>query len=173
MKQNVYLLIGSNVDRERCYPKAVHLLASFGKVKKVSPVYETEPVDMVDADNFFNGALLLATDLRPEDLKRRIRQEVEEPLGRVRGPGMKFQPRTIDVDIALWNDHVGFIGSTPVPDPDILKHLHVARPLADIAPDLVHPVTGQTLADIAAGLERALLGKGPLPVPRPDIILKF
>jgi 2-amino-4-hydroxy-6-hydroxymethyldihydropteridine diphosphokinase len=161
------------VDRERCYPEAVRLLASFGKVKKVSPVYETEPVGMVDADSFFNGALLLATDLRPEDLKRRIREDIEEPLGRVRGPGMKFQPRTIDVDIALWNDHVGFIGSTPVPDPDILKHLHVARPLADIAPDLVHPVTGQILADIAADLERACRGKGPLPVPRPDIILKF
>ena len=173
MKQNVYLLIGSNVDRERCYPAAVQKITSFGKVKKVSPVYETAPVGMPGADNFFNGALLLATDLEPLVLKERIRKEVEEPLGRVRGPGMKFQPRTIDVDIALWDDHVGFIGSTPVPDPDILLHLHVARPLADIAPDLEHPVTGRTLDEIAAGLEEKQAGKGPLPEPRPDIILKY
>lgn len=135
----------------------------------VSPVYETAPVGMKGAANFFNGALLLATDLDPEELKRRLQEEVEEPLGRVRRPGQKFIPRTIDVDIALWDDLVGTIAGRPVPDPDILRFIHVAQPLADIAPDYHHPETGQPLAEIAAGLAR----EGPLPRLRPDIILKY
>lgn len=169
MKHSVYLLLGSNVDRERCYPEAVRLIASFGEVAAVSPVYETVPVGMNGAPDFFNGALLLVTELEPEELKRRLRQEVEEPLGRVRQGRGRPAPRTIDVDIALWDDEVGSIAGNPVPDPDILKHLHVARPLADIAPGLHHPGTGRTLAEIAAGLERT----GPLPRPRPDVMLEF
>ena len=175
MKYNVYLVVGSNVEREKYFPEAIRKITSFGEVKDVSMVYETEPVGMDGADDFFNGALLLATDLEPEELKRRLRREVEEPLGRVRQAGQelikgqKHLPRTIDVDIALWDDRVGTISGRPVPDPDILRHIHVALPLADIAPDLAHPETGQTMGDIAAGLARS----GRLPRPRPDIILDY
>lgn len=169
MKQNVYLVVGSNVDRERCFPEAIRLIASFGEVMAVSPVYETAPVGMDGAADFFNGALLLATDLAPDELKKRLQEEVEEPLGRVRRDGQKFIPRTIDVDIALWGDLVGDIAGRPVPDPDILRYIHVARPLADIAPDLLHPETGQSLKKIAAGLAV----NGPVPRLRPDIVLKF
>lgn len=169
MKHSVYLLLGSNVDRERCYPAAVGLITSLGEVVAVSPVYETEPVGMSGAPDFFNGALLLITELEPEELKRRLRREVEAPLGRVRRPGGRPAPRTIDVDIALWDDLVGTIAGKPLPDPDILKHLHVARPLADIAPQLRHPACGRTLAEIAAHLERT----GPLPRPRPDVMLEY
>ena len=161
--------MGSNVDKERCFPEAIRLIASFGEVIAVSPVYETDPVGMTGADDFFNGAVLLATELGPEELKLRLQLDVEEPLGRVRGTGGKVRPRTIDVDIALWGDLVGAIAGRPVPDPDILRHLHVARPLADIAPDLPHPQTGQRLEEIAAALERS----GPLLRPRPDIILRY
>jgi 2-amino-4-hydroxy-6-hydroxymethyldihydropteridine diphosphokinase len=175
MKSNAYLLLGSNVERERCYPEAVRLIASFGEVLAVSPVYETAPVGMEGADDFFNGALLLRTPLEPEDLKARLRAEVEGPLGRLRRAGEKFVPRTMDVDIALWGDLVGEIGGSPVPDPDILKHLHVARPLADIAPELPHPVTGEPLGEIARALEKAATRSGgtvaPLPRVRADIIL--
>ena len=171
----VYLLLGSNVDRERCYPRALKLIARLGRVQAVSPVYETTPVGMVGADDFFNGALLLVTELEPEELKNRLRREVEEALGRVRHPGKGYQPRTIDVDIALWEEFEGQIGGSPVPDPDILRHIHVARPLADIAPDLRHPRTGQTLAEIAREMEKNLErgGEGVVPLPRkrPDIIL--
>lgn len=169
MKQEVYLVVGSNVDRERCFPEAIRLIASFGEVMAVSPVYETAPVGMEGAADFFNGALLLATDLAPDELKERLQEEVEKPLGRVRHDGQKFIPRTIDVDIALWGDLVGDIAGRPVPDPDILRHIHVARPLADIAPELLHPETGQSLGKIAADLA---LG-GPEPRLRADIVLKY
>jgi 2-amino-4-hydroxy-6-hydroxymethyldihydropteridine diphosphokinase len=169
VKYEVYLVVGSNVDRERCYPEAIRQITSLGEVLAVSAVYETKPVGMPGADDFFNGALLLATDLEPEELKWRLRKDVEERLGRVRLPGGPVAPRTIDVDIALWDDLVGTIAGRPVPDPDILRYIHVARPLADIAPDLPHPVTGRPLGEIAAGLSRS----GPLPRPRPDIILEY
>ena len=165
----VYLLLGSNVDKERCYPAAIRQITSLGEVIRVSPVYETEPVGMPGADNFFNGAVLLATDLAPEELKLRLRRDVEERLGRVRKPGGPVAPRTIDVDIALWDDRVGTLAGGQVPDPDILRHIHVARPLADIAPELEHPETGQTLAEIASDLS----GLGPVPLLRPDVVLDY
>lgn len=169
MKYSVYLLVGSNVNKEKCYPEAIRKIASLGEVTAVSPVYETVPVGMQAVENFFNGALLLQTDLEPEALKARLLRDVEEPLGRVRGTRGHPVPRTIDVDIALWGDRVGTIAGRPVPDPDILKHIHVARPLADLAPLLRHPQTGQTMAEIANKLDTP----GPLPRLRPDIILEF
>lgn len=169
MKNKAYLLVGSNVDRERCYPEAIRLITSLGEVMAVSTVFETQPVGMDGVGDFFNGALLLATDLGPEELKRRLLRDVEAPLGRVRRKRGKPKPRTIDVDIALWGDLVGHIAGRPVPDPDILRHLHVAWPLAEIAGELIHPETGQTLRKIADTLAET----GPLPRPRPDIILEF
>ena len=170
MKNKVYLSLGSNVDRERTYPRAVALLTGLGTVAAVSQVYETRPVGMDDADNFFNGAVLLLTDLTPADLKRRLRDEVEAPLGRRRDPDNRFTPRTIDVDITLWNDDVLEVGDQSIPDPDLLRHVHVAVPLAELAPNLIHPETGQTLRDIADGL----LACDPVPPRlRPDIRLEF
>jgi 2-amino-4-hydroxy-6-hydroxymethyldihydropteridine diphosphokinase len=164
----VYLALGSNVDSVRNYPEAVRLLRRLGDVVAVSPVYETEPVGMPGAERFLNGAVLLRTELEPAALKARLRAEVEQPLGRVRPPDGAWQSRTIDVDIAIWDGMVGEIEGRHVPDPDILRHLHVARPLADLAPDLVHPEAGRTLAQIAAELEAECAA---LPLARPDIIL--
>jgi 2-amino-4-hydroxy-6-hydroxymethyldihydropteridine diphosphokinase len=163
------LTLGSNVDAARNYPAAVRLLRALGRVAGVSPVYETEPVGMRGAARFLNGALLLLTDLDPVVLKSRLRLDVEQALGRERPTGPGWAPRTIDVDIALWDDLVGEILGSRVPDPDILRHLHVTRPLADLAPLLVHPEDGRTLAAIAADLEARA---DVLPVPRPDIVLE-
>lgn len=169
MKHEVWLSLGSNLDRERVYPQAVRLIASFCEVLAASPVYETEPVGMPGAAPFFNGALRVATDLAPEAFKQRLMDLVEVPLGRVRVPGDRYRPRTIDVDIALWDDAVGEILGRALPDPDILRHLHLARPLADLDPRRRHPQTGRPLGEIAAELEAA----GPVPVPRPDIVLEY
>ena len=170
MKQSVYLTLGSNMNQERCYPLAVKKLAELGEIAAVSPVYETEPVGLEEgAGNFFNGAVLLLTELEPEELKTRLRKDVEEALGRVHLPGEPWLSRPIDVDIALWGHTVGEILGRAVPDPDILRFVHVALPLADLAPDLVHPLDGRTLAEIAD----ELVGTGSLPEVREDIILKY
>lgn len=170
MKFSVYLSLGSNVGKEHSYPRAVSLLASLGEVKVCSPVYQTVPVGMpTGTEDFFNGAVLLTTALKPEELKRRLATEVEAPLGRWRDPQGRLLSRTIDVDISLWGDQVIIVGGKPVPHPDILNHLHVAWPLAEIAPDVLHPVDGRTLAEIARELART----GPLPRLRSDVILEF
>jgi 2-amino-4-hydroxy-6-hydroxymethyldihydropteridine diphosphokinase len=169
MIQSVYLSLGSNLHRERCYPLAVKKLTDLGEVAAVSPVYETEPVGMEDgAGRFFNGAALLLTEIEPEELKNRL-LELEKALGRVHLPGETWLSRPVDVDIALWGNTVGTILGRPVPDPGILKYVHVALPLADLAPDLIHPVEGRTLAEIAA----ELVGTGSLPEIRADIILDY
>ncbi len=170
MKQSVYLTLGSNMNQERCYPLAVKKLAELGEIAAVSPVYETEPVGLEEgAGRFFNGAVLLLTELTPEELKTRLRFDVEEALGRVHLPGKPWLSRPIDVDIALWGDTVGAILGRAVPDPDILRFVHVALPLADLSPDLIHPVDGRTLAEIAD----ELVGTGSLPEERPDITLDY
>ena len=170
MKQSVYLTLGSNLNQERCYPLAVKKLTDLGEIAAVSPVYQTEPIGLEDgAGKFFNGAVLLLTELTPENLKTRLREDVEKALGRIHLPGEVWLSRPIDVDIALWGNTVGEILGRPVPDPDILRFVHVALPLADLAPDLQHPTDGRTLAEIAG----ELVGSGPLPEIRRDIILDF
>lgn len=167
--QAVHLTLGSNVEAARNYPAAVRLLRGLGEVAAVSPVYETVPVGMRGAANFLNGAVLLRTTLGPVVLKTRLRLDVEAALGRERPADGAWGPRTIDVDIALWGDMVGEILGRRVPDPDIVRHLHLAQPLADLSPEVVHPTDGRTLAAIAAELRAAA---GVLPVPRPGIVLE-
>ncbi|MFO7608072.1 MAG: 2-amino-4-hydroxy-6-hydroxymethyldihydropteridine diphosphokinase [Candidatus Krumholzibacteriia bacterium] len=167
--QEVHLTLGSNVEAARNYPAAVRLLRGLGEVAAVSPVYETVPVGMRGAANFLNGAVLLRTGLTPVVLKTRLRLDVEEVLGRERPAGEGWAPRTIDVDIALWGDLVGEILGRRVPDPDIVRHLHLAQPLADLSPELVHPADGRTLAQVAADLRATA---DVQPVPRPDIVLE-
>jgi len=170
MKQSVYITLGSNLNQERCYPLAVKMIAELGEIAAVSPVYETEPVGLEEgAGKFFNGAVLLLTELSPETLKTCLRDDVEQALGRVHLSGETWLSRPIDVDIALWGDTVGIILGRRVPDPDILRFVHVALPLADLAPDFEHPVDGRTLAEIADDL----IGRGPLPEVRRDIILDY
>jgi len=170
MKQSVYLTLGSNVNPERCYRLAVKKLAELGEIADASPIYETEPIGLEKgADRFFNGAVLLLTELAPEELKIRLQEDVEIALGRVHLQGEPWRSRPIDVDIALWDDTIGEILGRPVPDPGILKYVHVALPLADLAPDFIHPVDGRTLAEIAGDL----VGNGPLPEKREDINLEY
>lgn len=166
MKYVVHLSLGSNLDKEANFRAALGLLAEFGRLTGVSPVYETQPVGMEPGTpSFLNGAVRLETDLEPEILKGLLRTEVEEALGRVRDPQGAWISRPIDVDIVLARTADGEF--VQAPDPDVGRYLHVARPLADLDPDLELPGTGRGLRAIARDLE----ADQPLPTPRPDIIL--
>ena len=179
MSHRIYLLLGSNLAKEINLPLAIAELSAWGELQAVSAAYETVPVGSDGAeytsgasDSFLNAAVLLVADLEPDAAKREMIATVESKLQRVRDRHDRFAPRTIDIDISLWDDEVMTIFGRPVPEPDILRHLHVAQPLADIAPDYVHPLEGRTLADIAGGLIRDALARGvPLPIRRPDVIL--
>ena len=158
----VYISLGSNIEPERNIGEAIRLLASRCALLAVSPIYQTEPVGKTDQPDFLNAAALIETDLGPAALKAQVLQEIERILGRVRSTD-KNAPRTIDLDITLFNDQVLDIGQRHIPDPDLLRYPHVAVPLSDLAPTYVHPETGQTLKEIAHSMSSVGL------LPRSDL----
>lgn len=151
-----FVAIGSNIDPEVNLPAAVRMLRDHPavSVNAVSSVYCTAPVGKLDQADFLNAAMLLTTRLSAEMLKAEVLGPIEQALGRVRTLD-KNAPRTIDLDIALFNHGVIDLGSRRIPDPDVLNYPHVAVPLSDIAPYYVHPETGESLDEIAARLTKS------------------
>lgn len=165
--------LGSNIDKERNLPAAVQLLRNACRVVDVSAVYETLPWGSADQPNFFNAALLIETELGPADLKKRVLGPIEKVLGRVR-TGDKYAPRTIDVDLVLFNEERLEFDGRHIPDPDIARFPHVALPVADLVPDMPHPETGEPMQAIARRLlqEATAQNDGEPPIwPRPDVRL--
>ncbi len=144
------IAIGSNIERERNLPEAIRLLrrAPHITVEKVSRFYESPSVGgPAGAPDFFNAAVLVCTELGPVDLRMALRA-IEQELGRERTDDPDA-PRTIDLDIAYFGeveiDHDGWV----LPDPLAGTAPHVAIPIAEVAPDWVHPSDGRTTKEIA------------------------
>jgi len=152
-----YLSLGSNVEPERNLPAAVARLGRWGRVRAVSAVWESAPVGFADQPNFLNAAALLETGLSAQGLRQEAIASIETALGRVRTAN-KNAPRTIDIDIMLFNHDVLQVGQRRIPNPEVLERPFVAIPLAEIAPDYVHPETGQTLRQIARRFDPAGAG---------------
>lgn len=165
----VLLTLGSNIEPETNLLAALDALDARLGLADVSPIYEAEPVGAPGTPKFLNAAARTATDLPPARLKRDVLRPIEAALGRVRGPD-RNAPRTIDIDIALVE---GLVLDDPdtgmrLPDPDILRHAHVLIPLADVAPDLLHPTEGEPLRVLAARISppTGLRRRGDLRWPR-------
>jgi 2-amino-4-hydroxy-6-hydroxymethyldihydropteridine diphosphokinase len=143
----VYLSLGSNVgDRQANLRAAVARLALPDlRVLRVSPIYETEPVDYTDQGWFLNLAVEVETDVPPLDLLART-QAIEQALGRVRTAPKG--PRTIDIDILLYADVVLRGGTLEIPHPGMQERRFVLAPLADLAAELRHPVTHRTIREM-------------------------
>jgi 2-amino-4-hydroxy-6-hydroxymethyldihydropteridine diphosphokinase len=148
----VYVSLGSNIEPEKNLAAAIQLLRERCVVLALSSAYRTPPMGFTEQADFLNMAVKLTTPLSPLDFKSSVLAPIEQRLGRVRDPLNKNAPRTIDLDISLWDDAVLDYGEKlwHIPEPDILRFAHVAVPLAEIAPDYVHPETGETLKHIAA-----------------------
>jgi 2-amino-4-hydroxy-6-hydroxymethyldihydropteridine diphosphokinase len=144
----VYLSLGSNVgDRDANLREAIERLAPALRVLRVSPVYETEPVDYTDQSWFLNLAVKAETDLSPTQLLARV-AVIERALGRIRTTPKG--PRTIDIDILLYGDAVVRTARLEIPHPRMAARRFVLTPLADLAPDLCHPVTRHTVREMLA-----------------------
>ena len=153
MTNQVVIALGSNIEKEVNLPKAIHLLSDMCEVVAVASVYETAPVGLLEQPNFFNTAVMLHTPLSPSEIKRQYLSEIERQLKRVRQVDPNA-PRTIDLDIVLYNDAVlDYMGEDGryrhIPEKDLLKFPHVAVPVAELLPEMPHPETGERLQAIA------------------------
>lgn len=150
----VWLSLGSNIRPRANLRAALQLLRKACTVESCSPVYRTTARGDSNQPDFLNMALRARTPRHPADFHGKVIQTIESQLKRRRVPGNRNAARTIDVDISLWNDAILVFGEPPrrVPDPDILRYPHVARPLAALDPAYRHPLTGQSLREIAEAL---------------------
>lgn len=147
MAKIVYLSLGSNIgDRARHLQAALEqLTAPDLRILRTSPAYETEPVDLTAQRWFVNLAAEAETELFPMQLLARIAR-VERALGRVRT--VPKGPRTIDIDILFYGRTVMRTAKLEIPHPRIAERRFVLAPMADLAPDLRHPVTRKTIREM-------------------------
>lgn len=145
--KTVYLSLGSNIgNRARHLQAALEQLDGAGvRILRASPAYETAPVEFAAQRWFVNLAAEAETELLPMQLLARTGR-VERALGRVRG--VPKGPRTIDIDVLFYGRSVVHTAKLEIPHPRIAARRFVLVPLADLAPDLRHPVTGKTVREM-------------------------
>ncbi|MGD8405090.1 MAG: 2-amino-4-hydroxy-6-hydroxymethyldihydropteridine diphosphokinase [Anaerolineales bacterium] len=139
-----YLNIGSNIEPEFHLREAVRLLRERGEVKAISNAWQSHAFGS-DGPDFLNACVLFMTPLDDHELKEQVIRPIEAELGRVRGPD-KFAPRTIDIDIILFDDEP-FGG-------EFWSNAFVVVPLADILPDFHHPLNYERLSRVAEHMRR-------------------
>ena len=149
--KTVYLSLGSNVgDREAMLQAALDRLRETGvNIRRLSPVYETEPQDRRDQGWFLNLVAEAETELFPMQLLGRV-QRIELNLGRRRGVAQG--PRTIDIDILLYGGVVIDTSRLTVPHARLHERRFVLAPMVDLAPELRHPVFRRSMRELLGGL---------------------
>jgi len=148
-----FLGLGSNLgDRGALLQKAVGALKQLADVRVVwcSSLYETEPWGKKDQPKFLNGVLEIETTLTPSFLFQQL-TTLERQIGRT--PSERWGPREIDIDILLYDGLVYKDDHLTVPHPGLPHRKFVLVPMREIAPDLVHPVSGHTMEELASSCE--------------------
>lgn len=146
----VYFSLGSNLgDRLATIKKALRMLESQVDVSSVSSVYETEPWGLKNQPRFLNLVCAGHTDLTPDGLLDFL-QAIERRLGRQ--ATVRFGPRRIDIDILFYSNEVLNNSRLQIPHPRLQERAFVLYPLAEIAPEMRHPETGETVRAMLADL---------------------
>jgi len=152
MKTLAAIALGSNLDssfgdREANLREALRRLAEFGELRAVSAFYDTDPVGYVDQPRFLNAAALLETALEPKELMRGL-LAIERGMGREREGVVAKGPRVIDLDLLLYGEQVMSTAELTLPHPAMHERRFVLEPLAEIAPQMKHPVLKLSVAEM-------------------------
>jgi 2-amino-4-hydroxy-6-hydroxymethyldihydropteridine diphosphokinase len=146
----VYLSLGSNIgDRAGHLNMAIARVRALGEVVAVSSFYETEPVEFTAQAWFLNCSVALDTEKKPQHLLSGI-LDIEQQLGRRRG--QKKGPRIIDLDILFFGNLIVDDPGLTIPHPAMHERRFVLEPLAEIAPDALHPVLNKTIRELRDAL---------------------
>jgi 2-amino-4-hydroxy-6-hydroxymethyldihydropteridine diphosphokinase len=156
MRTLAAIALGSNLDsrfgdREANLREAVRRIEALGEVRAVSSFYDTEPVGYLEQPRFLNAALLLETEMEPRALMREL-LGVERAMGRERVGAQVKGPRVIDLDLLLYGDWVLWAEDLILPHPRMEERRFVLEPLAEIAPEWMHPVLGVTVRELLSRL---------------------
>ncbi len=159
----IYLSLGTNLgDRLRNLQKAISSLSLVMSVTAVSPIYQSEPWGVTDQPPFLNLCLKATTSLNPQTLLHYLKN-LETELGRQKT--IKWGSRLIDIDILFYDDTIVDTNNLTIPHPRITERAFVLVPLADIAPDLIHPIANKNIAELKTAVDQTTL------YPIQDIIL--
>jgi 2-amino-4-hydroxy-6-hydroxymethyldihydropteridine diphosphokinase len=151
-KQTVFLALGSNLGARRenlrrasaALPPGVSVLAE-------SPVYETPPWGVTEQPKFLNMVLMVETALEPVALLKHLK-EIETRLGRT--ATIRYGPRVIDLDILFYGNRVLTSPELSLPHPRLHERAFVLVPLADLAPDLIHPTLGKSIRELLETVDK-------------------
>ena len=144
----VYLSLGSNIgDKAAQITQALDRLAKVFTVKRVSPIYLTEPVGLKDQDWFLNCVAEVETEKDPEKLLSSL-QSIEKKMGKTK---TKVNgPRTIDIDILFYDEQIVNRKNLVIPHPKLHTRLFVLRPMMDLNPGFLHPALKKTIQELYA-----------------------
>jgi len=149
---SAYLCLGSNLGaREKNLTWALSLLSQEVNLKKVSSIYETEPVGYKEQPLFLNLVCCITTNLNPGGLLR-LAKTIESKMGRIPS-GQINSPRPIDIDILFYDNQIIKTKDLTIPHPRLPDRAFVLVPLAEIAPELVHPELGKSITELASNIK--------------------
>ena len=145
-----YIGLGANLgDRAVTLAAAISRLGILGEVLAVSSLYETAPVGYLDQPPFLNAVAAVETSLTPAQMVQWL-LAIEQTFGRKRT--FRNAPRTLDLDLLLLGDAIQDTDAVKVPHPRLVERAFVLVPLAEIAPQLRHPVLGESMRDLLSSL---------------------